>query len=175
MIVLGVDPGTQITGFGVVASGADRRPVLVECGTIRPAPRAPLAQRLLEIFEGVAAVIERERPDVLCVEGVFYGRNVKTTVILGHARSAVILAAAVRGIPVVEYPPAEVKNAVVGTGKAAKEQVAFMVQRHLSLAEPPAPPDAADGVAVALCHLFHGTSPVEPAQARRSVGRKHGD
>ncbi|NIR46460.1 MAG: crossover junction endodeoxyribonuclease RuvC, partial [Gemmatimonadetes bacterium] len=85
------------------------------------------------------------RPDVLCVEGVFYGRNVKTTVILGHTRGAVLLAAAALGVPVMEYPPAEVKNSVVGTGRAAKGQVAFMVQRHLSLSEPPAPQDAADG------------------------------
>jgi crossover junction endodeoxyribonuclease RuvC len=175
MIVLGVDPGTQITGYGVVARGDDRRPVLVECGAIRLTANTPLAERLLEIFEGVAGVIERTRPDVLCVEGVFYGRNVRTTVILGHARSAVMLAAAARRIPVVEYPPAEVKNAVVGTGKAGKEQVAFMVQKHLSLAEMPAPPDAADGVALALCHLFRERSGGGSLRAHGGVGRKHSD
>ncbi|UCC73341.1 MAG: crossover junction endodeoxyribonuclease RuvC [Gemmatimonadota bacterium] len=175
MIVLGVDPGTQITGYGVVARGADRRPVLVECGAIRPTPGGALAERLLEIFEGVAEVIERTRPDVLCVEGVFYGRNVRTTVILGHARGAVMLAAAGRGIPVVEYPPAVVKSAVVGTGKAEKEQVAFMVQEHLSLAEPPTPLDAADGVALALCHLFRDSPENEPPRPRRGAGRRQVD
>jgi len=175
MIVLGVDPGTRITGYGVVARGEDLSPRLVECGAIRPRADTPLAERLLEIFEGVAEVIERTRPDVLCVEGVFYGRNVRTTVILGHARSAVLLAAAVRHLPVVEYAPAEVKNAVVGTGKAGKDQVAFMVQKHLSLAEPPAPADAADGVALALCHLFGDSRAAESARVQGGLGRKQGD
>jgi crossover junction endodeoxyribonuclease RuvC len=175
MIVLGVDPGTQITGYGVVACGEDRGPTLVECGAIRPTADTPLAERLLEIFEGVAEVIERTRPDVLCVEGVFYGRNVRTTVILGHARSAVMLAAAIRRLPVVEYAPAEVKNAVVGTGKARKDQVAFMVQKHLSLAEAPTPADAADGVAIALCHLFRGSAPGVTARVHEGVEEKHGD
>jgi crossover junction endodeoxyribonuclease RuvC len=175
MIVLGVDPGTQITGYGVVARGKDRSTALVECGAIRPTAGTPLAERLLEIFEGVAEVIERTRPDVLCVEGVFYGRNVRTTVILGHARSAVMLAAAVRHVPVVEYAPAEVKNAVVGTGKARKDQVAFMVQKHLSLAEPPTPADAADGVALALCHLFRDSSAGGCTRVHQRVGKKHGD
>jgi crossover junction endodeoxyribonuclease RuvC len=176
MIVLGVDPGAQITGYGVVVEGAERRLALVECGAVRTTPRRPLAERLLEIFEGMAGVIDRARPDILCVEGVFYGRNVRTTVTLGHARSAVMLAAAVRGIPVVEYPPAEVKKAVVGSGAANKDQVAFMVQKHLSLAEPPTPPDAADGVALALCHIFRsGLRRGAGAAGGGGVGRKHVD
>lgn len=176
MIVLGVDPGTQVTGYGVVSEVADRRAELVECGAIRPRSGGPLARRLLEIFEGVAGVIERTRPDVVCVEGVFYARNARTSVILGHARGAVLLAAAARGIPVVEYPPAEVKSVVVGSGRADKDQVAFMVQKHLSLAEAPAPADAADGVALALCHLFRSASRGAGASAvPGGVGRKHGD
>jgi len=170
MIVLGVDPGSQVTGYGVVEEETGRSPTLVECGAIRSSAGRPLAERLLELFEGVSSVIERTRPDVLCVEGVFYGRNVRTTVILGHARSAVILAAAMRGVPVAEYAPAAVKSAVVGSGRAGKDQVAFMVQKHLSLAEPPSPADAADGVALALCHLFQA-GPV----ASGGVGRKHVD
>lgn len=167
VIVLGVDPGVTATGYGVVAAG-ESPATLIECGVIRPEPREPLTERLLEIFSGTAAVIDRVRPDVVSVEGVFYGRNARTTVILGHARGAVLLAAATRGVPVVEYPPAEVKNLIVGTGVASKEQVAFMVQKHLSLAGAPEPEDAADGVAVALCHLFHD------AADRRAggVGRK---
>ncbi len=170
MIVLGVDPGTQVTGYGVVAQNDAGRRALIECGIIRPTPDRSLAERLLEIYEGVSTVIERTRPDVLCVEGVFYGRNVKTTVILGHARSAAMLAAAARAIPVAEYAPAEVKNSIVGTGKAAKDQVAFMVQKHLALVEPPSPPDAADAVALALCHLFRTRSAVSGG-----VGRTHVD
>jgi len=170
VIVLGVDPGTQITGYGVVEENDGGSRALVECGAIRPTPERSLAERLLEIYEGVSTVIERTRPDVVCVEGVFYGRNVRTTVILGHARGAVMLAAAMRAIPVTEYAPAEVKSSIVGTGKAAKDQVAFMVQKHLSLAEPPSPFDAADGVALALCHLFR-TGPAVSG----GVGRRHVD
>ncbi len=167
MIVLGVDPGTQATGYGVVAADEPRL-TLIECGAIRPKGDLTLAERLLEIFEGLTGVIDRARPDVVCVEGVFYGRNVRTTVVLGHARGAVLLAAAARGIPVTEYPPAEVKNTVVGTGAADKTQVAFMVQKHLSLDEPPAPQDAADGVALALCHIFQEI----PKGRAGGVGRK---
>jgi crossover junction endodeoxyribonuclease RuvC len=176
MIVLGVDPGTQVTGYGVVSGADGSRPALVECGAVRPSAGRPLAERLLDIFHGLSGVIERTRPDVVCVEGVFYARNVRTTVILGHARGAAMLAAAVRGIPVVEYPPAEVKSAVVGSGKAGKDQVAFMVQKHLSLAEAPSPSDAADGVAVALCHIFQlGRRGGGAGAGRGGVGRKHLD
>jgi crossover junction endodeoxyribonuclease RuvC len=176
MIVMGVDPGIQTTGYGVIARDEGRSPVLIECGAIHPAAGQPLERRLQEIFEGVSEIIERTRPDALCVEGVFYGRNVKTTVTLGHARGVVILAAALRDIPVTEYPPAEVKNAVVGSGKAGKSQVAFMVQKHLSLAAPPSPSDAADGVAVALCHLFNsGLRGMTGTALRAGVGRKHVD
>jgi crossover junction endodeoxyribonuclease RuvC len=172
MIVLGVDPGTQTTGYGVVAEEDGRR-ILIECGAIRPAAKRPHPQRLLEIFEGLSAVIDRTRPDVLSVEGVFYGRNARTTLALGQARGVVMLAAAVRGVSVAEYAPAEVKNAVAGSGKAGKEQVALMVQQHLSLAEPPSPADAADGVALALCHLFSSvTQPGTGAAPNRGgVGR----
>ncbi|UCF20988.1 MAG: crossover junction endodeoxyribonuclease RuvC [Gemmatimonadota bacterium] len=170
MIVLGVDPGTRITGYGVVDGGDRGRPVLIECGVIRPASRS-LPRRLLEILEGLDGVIERTRPDVLCVEGVFYGRNAQTTLKLGQARGAVMLAAARRGMSVTEYPPAEVKNVVVGSGRAGKRQVALMVQKHLALAEPPAPEDAADGVALALCHLFQ-SGLTAAASKGRGAGRK---
>lgn len=168
MIVLGVDPGTQVTGYGVVAD-REKTPTLIECGAIRPEPRRPLAERLREIFDGLIAVIDRQRPDVLCVEGVFHGQNVRTTVVLGHARGAVLLAAATRGIPVAEYPPAQVKSAVAGSGRADKDQIAFMVQKHLSLQTPPTPPDAADGVALALCHLFQ-VGPQQRSGAAPSTG-----
>ncbi len=177
MIVLGVDPGSRVTGYGVVATDNNGGLALVECGVIRTSVDEPLAERLLEILEGVGVVIERTRPDVLCVEGVFYGQNAHTALVLGHAHAAVMLAAATRGIPVTEYPPAQIKNAVVGTGRAGKEQVAFMVEKHLSLDGPPTPADAADGVAIALCHLFNpGVRVRADATARRGgVGRKHLD
>ncbi len=168
MIVVGIDPGTAATGYGLVVGGDGAGLQLVECGVIRSTRRRPLPERLREIFDGVSEVVERSEPDVLSVEGVFYGRNVRTAVTLAHARGVVLLAANTCGVPVVEYPPAEIKNMVVGSGAARKEQVAFMVQRHLGLEEPPTPSDAADGLAAALCHLFkNGAS---PGQGGRGAG-----
>jgi crossover junction endodeoxyribonuclease RuvC len=152
VIVLGVDPGTSVTGYGVVA-GEGRAPSLLECGVIRTGADSALPARLRAIFEGVSEVIARHTPDVVAVEGVFYGRNVRTTVLLGHARGAVLLAATLRDVPVEEYAPARVKNAIAGTGRATKDQMQYMVQQLLRLRTPPQPADAADGVAVALCHL----------------------
>lgn len=154
MRVLGIDPGTAVTGFGVVEP---RRPGigrLVECGVLRTGAREPLADRLRTIHEGVREVIARHRPDAVAVEGVFYGSNARTTVVLGHTRGVVLLAAALADVPVFEYSPAMIKKAVVGRGAALKPQVGFMVARLLQLREPPAPADAADGVAVALAHLL---------------------
>ena len=158
-VVLGVDPGTAVTGYGVVRRGADGALSLLECGVIRTDARAPLPERLRDIHLGIVEVIARTTPAVLAVEGVFYAKNVRTSVVLGHARGAVLLAAALNGLPVAEYPPAEVKSAVVGAGRATKDQVGLMVQRLLKLREVPKPHDAADGVAVALCHCFRGFGP----------------
>jgi crossover junction endodeoxyribonuclease RuvC len=165
-VVLGVDPGTAVTGYGVVARAGDGAVSLVECGVIRTHARAPLPDRLRDIHEGVMEVIARCAPSVVAVESVFYAKNVRTSVVLGHARGVVLLAAALRGLPLAEYPPAEVKSAVVGAGAATKDQVGYMVQRLLRLKEPPRPHDAADGVAVALCHCFRGFGPAAKAAAQ---------
>lgn len=173
MRVLGVDPGTRVTGYGVVEDGDGGRPALLECGAIRTRSDLSLAGRLQEVFQGIGEIIDRSRPDVVAVEGVFYGPNVRTTVVLGHARGVVLLAAAERNLPVVEYPPAEIKSAVVGSGVARKGQVASMVQEHLGLTDPPRPADAADGTAVALCYLFRdGGSARDARPSRGGVGRK---
>lgn len=147
-----------MTGYGVVAREGGGAVTLVECGVIRTQSRAPLPERLRDIYEGIAELMERHKPDAVAVEGVFLGKNPRTAVVLGHARGTILLAAALRGLEVAEYPPAEVKSAVVGTGRATKEQVGFMVQRLLKLRSIPRPDDAADGVAVALCHCFRGVS-----------------
>ena len=152
MIVLGIDPGTAATGYGVVAKAAGGALRLLECGVIRTEASSTLPQRLKDIHNGVVDVIARHNPNVVAVEGVFYGKNVRTTIILGHARGAILLAAALRDIEIAEYSPAEIKSAVVGTGRASKDQVQFMTQTLLRLKTPPQPSDAADGVAVALCH-----------------------
>lgn len=159
MIVLGVDPGTAVTGYGVVKGEGTSPPVLLECGVIRTKPRDPLALRLLSIHEGITDIIERHRPDCVCVEDVFYARNVRTTVVLGHARGVIMLAAAKAGLEVHEFPPAEIKKAVVGSGSASKAQVQFMVARLLRLKTVPEPADAADGVAAALAVVMRGNLP----------------
>ncbi|HEX7089643.1 MAG TPA: crossover junction endodeoxyribonuclease RuvC [Longimicrobiales bacterium] len=174
-IVLGVDPGTATTGYGVVARAADGAVSLLECGVIRTDASQALPRRLREIYEGIGDVIGRHPPDIVAVEGVFYARNVRTTVVLGHTRGAILLAAALRDLPVVEYTPAEIKSAIVGTGRATKEQVQYMVQRLLRLKTVPKPADAADAVAVALCHCYAIALPRLPEPMRfraTTVGRE---
>lgn len=158
MRVLGIDPGTATVGYGVVerSSNPGRAARLVECGVLRTRPREALAQRLAVIHEGLKELIERHRPDVLAVEDIFYATNVRTTVVLGHARGVILLAGAEAGLPLAEYSPALVKKTVVGRGAALKPQVGYMVAKLLQLSAVPKPADAADAVAVALTHLLTG-------------------
>lgn len=157
--VLGIDPGTAATGFGVVARRSGGTVSLVECGVIRTSASQPLAHRIREIYLGVEELLERHQPFAISVENVFQGKNVRSALTLGHARGAILLAAALRDVTIAEYQPREIKKAVVGTGSATKDQVAFMVKQQLRLAEVPAPADAADGVAAALCHCLIGSFP----------------
>ena len=159
MIVLGIDPGTAVTGYGVVKGDRSLPPKLIECGVIRTRPRDTLPQRLKEIHGGVIELIERHRPDAMSIEDVFYARNVRTTIVLGHARGVILLAGEESGVEIFEYPPAEIKKAIVGTGGATKQQVAFMVARLLRLKTAPEPSDAADGVAAALSHVMAARLP----------------
>ena len=159
MIVLGIDPGTATTGYGVVRSTGPGLVTLVECGVVRTKARDPLPSRLREIHEGVHELIVRHKPDALSVEDVFYAKNVRTTVVLGHARGVILLAGAQAGVAVHEFPPAEIKKAVVGTGAATKEQVQFMLTRLLRLKAVPQPSDAADGVAAALTYCLGARLP----------------
>lgn len=153
--MLGVDPGTRATGYGLVERDGPRHRLL-ECGVIRPRSSADLTGRLLEIHEGLLELIDRLEPECVSIEGVFSGRNARSAMVLGHARGVLVLAAALRSLPVYEYPPREVKKRVVGTGSATKAQVGFMVQKHLRLRDVPTPADAADGCAIALCHFLKG-------------------
>jgi crossover junction endodeoxyribonuclease RuvC len=154
VIVLGVDPGTAATGYGVVARTDGPAHRLLECGVIRPPRDAALPDRLAVIFEELTALIGRHRPDVVAVEDVFVHQNVRSALVLGHARGAVLLAAARAGRPVAEYNPRAVKSAVVGSGAATKAQVQLMVARLLRLKAAPSPADAADGTAIALTHCL---------------------
>ena len=155
-MILGIDPGTAVTGYGVVAKTGGGAVSLVECGVVRTSSREALPVRIREIYEEVSALIARHAPSVVVVEDVFQGKNVQSALKLGHARGAILLAAALVEIPIAEYSPREIKKAVVGNGNATKDQVGFMVQQQLRLKAPPTPADAADGVAAALCHCVMG-------------------
>ena len=159
MRVLGIDCGTERTGFGVIMSDG-RSHQLVEAGVIRTSPKDPLEHRLLLIAAGLRGVIERHRPDCAAIEEVFYAANVKTTLKLAHVRGVAMLVVAEAGIPLGEYSPLEVKTSVVGYGRAEKKQVQLMVQSLLGLDEAIASEDAADALAVAVCHATHESTRV---------------
>jgi crossover junction endodeoxyribonuclease RuvC len=162
--VLGIDPGTAVLGYGVVGSAPGGHPTLLECGTLTTRARDPLPTRLRILYDGVSALLARHGPDALAIEDAFYGRNVRTTVVLSHARGVILLAAEMHGVAVAEYSPALIKKTVVGRGAALKPQVSYMVAQLLRLKSPPAPEDAADGVAVALTHLMLSTRRAALAQ-----------
>lgn len=155
MRVLGVDPGLSRCGIGVV-DGPSRRPVAVRVGVVRTPPHEPVAQRLHALFDEISAVIAETGPDAVAVERVFFNNNVRTAMSVGQAAGIVLLCAAQAGVDVIEYTPTQVKAAVAGTGDADKEQVGFMVRTLLRLPEVPRPADAADALALALCHLQSG-------------------
>jgi len=151
LIILGIDPGVTSTGYGIL-SLRDGQPKMEGWGAIRPKPKAPFPQRLNRIYEGISEIIDTFRPDLIAIEDVFYGKNIRSTLAIGQARGVAILASVRAGIDISEYSPREVKQAVVGSGAASKEQVQFMVEKILGLQEPDLPGDAADALAVALCH-----------------------
>jgi crossover junction endodeoxyribonuclease RuvC len=159
VIILGVDPGTAVTGFGVVRRLAAGGVSLVECGVIRTSSGRPLPDRIREIYLEIAGLIERHQPFAMSVENVFQGKNARSALTLGHARGAILLAGALKDLPIAEYAPREIKKAVVGTGNATKDQVGFMVKQQLRLKEAPTPADASDGVAAALAHCLMGSFP----------------
>ncbi len=151
MRILGVDPGSGATGYGMIdTDGSRHRTILF--GAVTTSPRQPFHQRLLTIFEELDAVLAREEADVMAIEGVFHSANVQAALKLGHARGVALVVAARRGLDVREYSPLEIKSAVVGYGRAEKIQVQTMVQLILGLPELPTPDHAADALAVAICH-----------------------
>jgi crossover junction endodeoxyribonuclease RuvC len=152
-VTVGIDPGTGTTGYGVVGLTQVGDFALLACGVIRTPPRTAMHLRLHELFNDLRDLIDEFRPQALAVEKLFFGRNVTTAITVGQARGIVLLAAAMAQLDVAEYTPAEVKQAIAGYGNADKRQVQEMVQRILDLPEIPRPDDAADGVAIAVCHL----------------------
>jgi crossover junction endodeoxyribonuclease RuvC len=152
MIVLGIDCGSEITGYGVVdGSGAKLR--YVDAGAIRVSAREGLPTKLHSIFSALRDVIEKNRPECVAIENVFYAVNAKSALKLGHVRGVAMLAASSAGLPVAEYAPLAIKSSVVGYGKAEKSQVQKMVTRLLDLESEPDPPDVADALAIAICHI----------------------
>ncbi len=154
--VFGIDCGTEITGFGVVESddtGRQPKLVLKAMGAIRLSKTRTLPVRLEQVFRELSAELQRWSPDAVAIEEVFYSVNAKSALKLGQVRGVALLAAATLGLPVAEYAPLKIKSSVVGYGLAKKEQVQFMVARLLELAEVPQPADAADALAIAICHI----------------------
>jgi crossover junction endodeoxyribonuclease RuvC len=153
MLALGLDPGLAITGYGLVRETPDGELALVAYGAITTSAGDPLPERLLSIAQELDRLLAEYEPDVAAIEELFFCRNVTTALIVGQARGVEILTLARHGVPVYEYKPMAVKQAVSGYGNASKAQVQEMVRLLLNLGEVPQPDDAADGVAVAICHL----------------------
>lgn len=165
MFILGVDPGTAITGYGMVQATGNRFQA-VDYGCIRTGSNLPLATRLLIIYNKLYELIETYSPQHLAIEELFFNKNTRTALAVGHARGAALLAAAHSGLETFEYTPLQVKQAVVGYGRAAKVQVQKMVATILNLPEIPKPDDVADALAIAICHA-HSYSINEKLYRRR--------
>ena len=165
MRVLGIDCGGQYTGYGVVEANAAGKLVCVVAGAVALKTREPLSTRLLRVHEELRRIIERHQPEVAAIEEVFYAVNPKSALKLGEVRGVAMMTAAACGLPVVGYAPLAVKSAVVGYGRAEKHQVQEMVARLLALPEVPEPADAADALAIAICHLH--TAATLTAQGQR--------
>ena len=155
--VLGVDPGLQVTGYGVIEAGP-RGPLVCEAGIIRSSQgrsAADMAQRILALYNGIVDVLAQFRPGVVAVEQLYaHYQHPRTAILMAHARGVIFLAAAQHGLPVVSYNATRIKKTITGNGRASKEQVQRTIQRELGLTTLPEPPDVADALAVALCHFY---------------------
>jgi crossover junction endodeoxyribonuclease RuvC len=152
MLVIGIDPGTAITGFGVIDEHPDKTLHLVDCGAIRTSAKIPTDERLKILHEKLSAILQTHQPDCAAVEKLYFQRNVRTALQVGQARGVIMLALSQSAIPVYEYNPMDVKLAVTGYGMAEKVQVQQMVKVLLCLSEIPKPDDVADALAIAICH-----------------------
>ncbi|MGD8455732.1 MAG: crossover junction endodeoxyribonuclease RuvC [Anaerolineales bacterium] len=153
MLVIGIDPGTAITGYGLVRENEDGTLKAVEYGAIRTPAKCPMAERLVLLHDELNKILTRHQPESSAVEMLFFQRNVKTAITVGQGRGVILLALAQAGVPVAEYTPLEIKQAITGYGGADKVQMQDMVRTLLNLDETPKPDDAADALAVAICHL----------------------
>lgn len=158
MRILGIDPGTATLGYGIIEKNGEGNFKALTYGVISPARSKELPDRLLEIFTRLQELIRRWAPDQAAVELLYFGRNARTAIAVGEARGVTLLALAGAGVPLAEYTPMQVKQAVTYTGTAPKQRVQEMVQIILQLDQPPKPDDAADALAIALCHAQHITA-----------------
>jgi crossover junction endodeoxyribonuclease RuvC len=159
--VLGIDPGSERTGYGCIESAGGRHRLVV-CGAVTaPSRTTSFPDKLLAIHRALRACLVECQPDAVAIENVFFAMNVRSALKLGHARGVAMLAASEANVPVVEYTPAEIKRAVVGYGRAEKPQVQQMVKLLLGLSAVPSPHDAADALAVAICHAHTASAPVQ--------------
>ena len=166
MRILGIDPGYGITGFGIVEAqaGACR---LLRCGAITTPPNTEFSWRLEVIYNDMCQLLETAKPDAVAIEELFFGQNVTTGINVAQSRGVILLAIRQAGVPIYEYKPMQVKQSVVGYGNATKRQVMDMTKRILHLEALPKPDDAADAIAIALCHARSSTSLLAKAAARK--------
>jgi len=164
--VFGIDPGSVRTGYGCIDTDG-RRHTMIACGAIIPEAGAALPDRLEDIHTKLRALITRHRPDCVAIENLFHAKNVKSALVLGHARGVAVLAAVQAGVPIAEYTPAAIKSSVVGHGRADKNQIQQMVKLLLGLSTVPAPHDAADALAIAICHVHSSGLQGIPAAGTR--------
>ena len=151
MRILGIDPGTAITGYGILDK-AYHQYTVIDYGCIKTPAHSPMEQRLCQLYDGMCWLLKEYEPDEIAIEELFFNRNITTAITVGQARGVIILAAAQYGVKVNEYTPLQVKQAIAGYGKADKKQVQFMVKNILGLAKVPSPDDVADALAIAICH-----------------------
>jgi crossover junction endodeoxyribonuclease RuvC len=173
--VFGIDPGSARTGYGCIETGGSRHRIVV-CGAICTRASAPFADKLREIYRSLTVLLGEYKPDCVAIENLFHAVNVRSALKLGHARGVAMLAAVETGVPVVEYTPAEIKRAIVGYGRAEKPQVQHMIKVILDLPVVPVPHDAADALAVAICHVHSRlpgrvTSSIQPVRNKATSWR----
>jgi len=175
--VFGIDPGSERTGYGCVETDGSRHRIVV-CGAITSPALASFADKLHRIHSQLTIILAECRPSCVAIENVFYSVNARSALKLGHARGVAMLAAVEAGVPVFEYTPAEIKRAVVGYGRADKPQVQHMIKLLLGLAQVPSPHDAADALAVAICHVHaqpagRTVGAIQPARSRETSWRTY--
>ncbi len=172
MTILGVDPGTLTTGYGIIKVSRGKTEVLL-CDVIKNESADPMPQRLKRIFDTLSQVMDEVKPDVLAIETAFYGKNAQSALKLGHARGVIILAAVERDIPTHEYSPREIKKALVGHGNASKQQVQYMITSILKLKKLPKGFDTTDALAIAMCHLQRSLQPTQKYTSWKSFLTDH--